>query len=111
MKRKKTSSRIDLSERKKRLQVLIDKELKKRESESRIPREHYREREVKGRPYVKIVDAEYEIFTPATDKEKHSPAQFSWDFYLLIFSLLTSCLLGGLLVVQLIANAIGKLMQ
>lgn len=88
--KRKSSTRINLSERKKRLQFLIDEELKRRESGS-----------------VKIVDAQYEPFTPVATKEVRPTNRFSWGFYLLIISLLTSCLIGSLLVI----DTLGKLVQ
>jgi len=105
--------RVSISEKARRLQKLIDDELKRRESG--IPREHWKWAGIEKEPYQKpelhLVDADYEIYEPIQEKRPQEKPKTTWDFYFFLFSVLSAGMLASWLVVDWCIKAFRGLMQ
>ena len=102
--------KVDISEKARRLQSLIDEELRRRETG--IPKEHWRWAGIESEPYprpdLQLIDADYEIYEPMPESNKSSMA---WDFYFFIFSIIAAGMLTSWLVVEWCVRAVRGLMQ
>ena len=109
--------KITISKKARRLQELLDKELKRRESG--IPKEHWRyvglddspKKPEKAVPYLKLVEAEVEVLPTehgggSGGGNKPTKVKMSWDFYFFMGSLGLLVMVGSYLVVDFLIKAL-----